>query len=110
MAGRWRPTPLPPRPPKCRTRRADTRPPRTLLLPQFLARTGDPPAVLRRMRARTRGGAIVRNGLPEQVFVDRAENLICQFHRPGLGSVQILNIYSCHILSRSGADTLVPCL
>src|SRR5258708_35872758 len=52
------------------------------------------------MRARTRGGAIVRNGLPEQVLVDGSENLIGQFHRPGLGSVQIVNIYSCHILFR----------
>src|SRR5260370_24713746 len=49
------------------------------------------------MRARTRGGAIVRDRLPEQVFVDRAENFLGQFHRPGLGSAQIVNINSCHI-------------
>src|SRR5216684_1780851 len=52
------------------------------------------------MRARTRGGAIVRDRLPEQVFVDRAENFLGQFHRPGLSSAQIVNINSCHILSR----------
>src|ERR1700676_1915295 len=49
------------------------------------------------MRARTRGGAIVRDRLPEQVFVDRAENFFGQFHRPSLGSAQIVNINSCHI-------------
>src|SRR6266446_2557933 len=49
------------------------------------------------MRARTRGGAIVCDRLPEQVFVDRAENLLGQFHRPSLGSAQIVNINSCHI-------------
>src|SRR5712692_2934060 len=64
------------------------------------ARGGNPPAVLGRMRARTRGGAIVRDRLPEQVFVDRAENFLGQFHRPGLSSAQIVNIDSCHMLSR----------
>src|ERR1700674_4916601 len=49
------------------------------------------------MRTRTRGGAIVRDRLPEQVFVDRAENFLGQFHRPGFGSAQIVNINSCHI-------------
>src|SRR5258708_815687 len=52
------------------------------------------------MGTRTRGGAIMRDRLPEQVFVDRTENLLGQFHRPGLGSAQIVNINSCHILSR----------
>src|SRR5271157_3717209 len=86
--------------PQWRTDGADTRPPRALLLPQLLARTGYPPAVLGGMRARARGGAIVRDRFPEQVFVDRAENFLGQFHRPGLGSAQIVNINSCHILSR----------
>src|SRR5258706_12939487 len=83
--------------PQRRTDRANTRPPRALLLPQLPARTGNSPAVLGRMRARTRGGAIVRDRLPEQVFVDRAENFLGQFHRPSLGSAQIVNINSCHI-------------
>src|SRR3977135_4547486 len=86
--------------PQRRTNRADTRPSRALLLPQLPARTGNPPAVLGRMRARTRGGAIVRDRLPEQVFVDRAENFLGQFHRPSLGSAQLVNIHSCHNLSR----------
>src|SRR6266436_6914933 len=60
------------------------------------------------MRARTRGGAIVRDRLPEQVFVDRAENFIGQFHRPGLGSAQIVNINSCHILSRVARVARAP--
>src|SRR5271169_4405365 len=87
-------------PPQRRTDRADTRPPRALLLPQLLARTGNAPAVLGGMRARTRRGAIVRDRFPEQVFVDRAENFIGQFHRPSLSSAQSVNINSCHMLSR----------
>src|SRR5271157_5505301 len=83
--------------PQRRTDGADTRPPRALLLPQLLPRTGYLPAVLGGMRARARGGAIVRDRLPEQVFVDRAENFLGQLHRPGLGSAQIVNINSCHI-------------
>src|SRR5260370_28099859 len=97
MARRGGPTPGPPWPPRRQPNRADARPPRPLLLPYLPARTGNPPAVLGRMRARTRGGAIVRDRLPEQVFVDRAENFLGQFHRPGLGSAQIVNINSCHI-------------
>src|SRR5207245_9307582 len=49
------------------------------------------------MRAPTRRGAIVCDRLPEQVFVDRAENFLGQLHRPGLGSAQIVNINSCHM-------------
>src|ERR1019366_2049332 len=92
--------------PQRRTDRADTRPPRALLLPQLLARSGNAPAVLGGMRARARGGAIVCDRLPGQVFVDRAENFFGQIHRPSLGSAQIVNINGCHILSRVGRTLL----
>src|SRR6202522_1681391 len=71
-------------PPEWRTDRADTRAPRALLLPQFFARTGNLPAGLGGMRAAVLPGAVMLHRLPEQVFIDRAEDFIGDMKDPDL--------------------------
>src|ERR1017187_3786259 len=84
-------------PPEWRTDRANTRAPRALLLPQLLARTGNLPAGLGRVRAAVLPGAVMLHRFPEQVFVDRTENFVGEIEGPDLGAAQIVNINSCHI-------------
>jgi hypothetical protein len=51
------------------------------------------------VRTRTPGGTILFHGLPEQVFIDRAENFLGQVHGADLRSAQIVDINRCHMLS-----------
>src|SRR5579871_5493589 len=91
-------------PPQRRTDRADASAPRAFLLPQLLARSGNLPAGLGRVRAAMLPGAVVLYRFPEQVFVHGAENLVSQVQASDLLATQIVNIDSCHIASR-----LCPC-
>src|SRR5580698_8871227 len=85
--------------PKWRTDRADTRPPRALLLPQLLARTGNLPASLSRMRAAVLPGAVVLHRLPDQIFIHRTENLIGKIESSDLLTAQIMYVNSCHVFA-----------
>ena len=85
-------------PPQWRADRADTGASRSFLLPQLPARTGNLPAGLGGVRAAMLPGAVVLHRLPEQIFVDRTENLIGQIERSDLFAAQIVNINRCHIL------------
>src|SRR5258705_3580590 len=85
--------------PERRPDRADTRPSCALLFPELLARSGNAPAVLGRMRSRTLGGCVMLDRLPKQVFVDRAENFLGQIHRADLRPAQAIDINRCHMLS-----------
>ena len=42
-------------------------------------------------------GAVMLHRFPEQIFVDRAEDLIGEIDRPDLLAAQIVNINRCHI-------------
>ena len=70
-----------------------------LLLPQFLARTGNFPAALGFVRSGVLPGAVMLHRFPEQIFVDRAEDLVGQIERPDLFAAQIVYVYRCHIFS-----------
>ena len=84
-------------PPQWRTDGSHAGAPRTLLLPQFLARAGDQLLVLGGVRAGTLRGAVMLHRFPQQVFVDRAENLFGEIERADLLPAQIMNIDSCHM-------------
>src|SRR5579859_6854670 len=86
-------------PPQWRPDRSDSRPARTLLLPQLLARTGNFPAALGLVRSSALPGAVVFHRLPEQIFIDRAEDLIGEIECPNLLAAQIVNINRCHVFA-----------
>ena len=71
-------------PPQRRPDRSNARPARALLLPQLLARARHFPPGFRLVRSGALAGAVVLHRLPEQVFVDRAENLVGQVERSDL--------------------------
>src|SRR5271166_1951033 len=71
-----------------------------LLLPQFLARAGNFPAGLGGVSAAVLPGAVVLHRLPEQIFVDRAENFVGEVEGPDLLAAQIVDVNRCHIASR----------
>src|SRR5713101_8162491 len=52
------------------------------------------------MRSGALGGRVMLDRLPEQIFVDGAENFLGQIHRPDLRSAQVVDINRCHMLSR----------
>src|SRR2546426_2405358 len=95
--------PRPAVPPQRRADRADAGASRALLLPKLLARTRNLPAGLGRMRPRALPGAIVVHRLPEQVFIDRAENLVGKIQRANFLPAQIVYVDSRHIAFRVGA-------
>src|SRR5579862_1910744 len=94
--------------PQRRPDRADTRSPSALLLPKLLAGTGNAPAILGGMRARPLPSAVVPHRFPQQVFVDRAENLIGEIQRADLGAAQVVNINGCHCLLSTAATGFWP--
>src|SRR5579863_4521654 len=87
-------------PPQWRPNRSNTRAAGPLLLPQLLAGAGNFPARLGLVRSGALPGAVVLHRFPEQVFVDRAEDLIGEIECPYLLAAQIVNINRCHIFSR----------
>src|SRR5690349_6515653 len=88
-----------PMPPQRRADGADASAARALLLPQLLARAGDQLLVLGGVSAGAVGGAVVLHRFPQQVFIDRAEDLIGQVKRADLLPAQIMNVDSCHMSS-----------
>src|SRR5438105_3318444 len=94
--------------PQWRAHRTNTRPSSSLLLPQLLARAGNLPAGLGRVRAAMLQSAVVLDRFPQQVFIDRAENLVGQFQRPDFSAAQILNLYGCHIAMLSSPRAWLP--
>src|SRR5207244_12642557 len=68
----------------------------TLLLPELLSRAREQLLIFCGVSAGTLGSAIVRDRFPEQVLVDRAEDLVGEFEDPYLGSAQIVNVDVCH--------------
>src|SRR5579862_229197 len=86
--------------PQRRPDRSNTRTAGTLLLPQFLAGAGNFPARLGLVRSGALPGAVVFHRFPEQIFIDRAEDLIGEIECPDLLAAQIVNINRCHVFSR----------
>src|SRR5581483_3970755 len=84
-------------PPQWGPDRSDTGAACALLLPQLLARAGNFPAALGFVRAGALPGAVVFHRFPEQVFVDRAEDLVGQIEGSDLFTAQIVYINRCHI-------------
>ena len=97
-------------PPQWRPDRSDAGPSRALLLPELLARAGNFPAALGFVRAGALRGAVMFHRFPQQIFVDRAENLVGQVERPDLLAAQIVYIDRRHICSRSGGRIRPHCL
>ena len=87
-------------PPQRRTDGADTGPPRTFLLPQFLSGARNQLLVLGGVGAGAMGGAVMFDRLPQQVFIDRAKYFIGEIERSDLIPAQIMNIDSCHMSFR----------
>src|SRR5580700_1758073 len=73
-------------PPQRRADRADAGASRALLFPELFARSGNLPTALGLVRALVLPGAVMLDRFPEQIFVDRAENLVGQIERPHFGS------------------------
>src|SRR5437660_1022641 len=86
-------------PPQWRTDRANAGAPRALLLPQLLARTGYLPAGLGGVGAAVLSGAVMLYRLPDQIFVDRAEDFVGEVEGSDLLAAQIVYVDSCHIAS-----------
>src|SRR5438270_11220198 len=74
-----------------------------LVLPQFLASARTQLAVLRGMGAGAQRGAVMFYRLPQQVFVDAAENFFRQLQRANFFAAQVDHINLCH--KKSLADT-----
>src|SRR5580658_9356802 len=83
-------------PPEWRPDRANTRPPRALLLPKLLARPGNLPASLGSVRPPVLPGAVMFHRLPKQILINGAENFIGKVKGPDLLAAQIVNIDSSH--------------
>src|SRR4051812_18825796 len=75
--------------PQRRANRADTSPPGAFLLPQLLACARNQLLVLGGMSARALRGAIMRHRLPQQIFINRAEDLVGQLKGANLFPQQI---------------------
>src|SRR5215469_4397470 len=84
-------------PPQRRTDGADAGASRALLLPELLAGSRNPPAVLGRVGAGALPGAVMLHRLPQQVFMDGAKNLVRQLQRAYRLAAQIVNVDSSHI-------------
>src|SRR5437764_719620 len=82
--------------PERRTNRANTRPASSLLLPQLSACAGDELLILGRVGTRALSCAVMRDRLPDQVFIDRAEDLVCQLEAADFLALQIYNVNLCH--------------
>src|SRR5262249_32915245 len=82
--------------PQWRTDGADAGTSGALLLPQLLARTRHPPAILGGVRAGPLRGAEVPHRLPQKIFVNRSEDLIRPLWRPPFAAAHILDFDGCH--------------